>query len=176
MGEEELLDVVDENDRVIGRATRGECHRKGLLHRSVSVFVFNSEGLFLIQQRSASKVLNASKWDRSVAGHVLSGQSWEEAARRELEEESGIRDVALRFVCSLVGRETYPEQGLIENEVFQIFECTTMQTPVFADGEVTAFRWVKLDDVARDLTENPSKYSKSFSLSLESYMKAEGLA
>ena len=85
----ELLDVVDPADRVIDTRTRGEIHRLRLMHRSVHVLVFNTAGELLLQKRSMQKDECAGMWDSSCAGHVESGQSYDQTAPRELEEELG---------------------------------------------------------------------------------------
>jgi len=89
----ELLDIVDVHDRVTGVASRGEIHARGLMHRSVHVLVFNSENSVLLQKRSMQKDQFAGMWDSSCAGHVESGQSYEETAPRELQEELGFSPV-----------------------------------------------------------------------------------
>ncbi len=87
---QELLDVVDENDKVIGVKTRGEIHAEGLMHRAVHILVFNSSGGLFIQKRSMSKDENPGQWDSSAAGHVDSGETYLQCAIRELEEELGV--------------------------------------------------------------------------------------
>jgi isopentenyldiphosphate isomerase len=87
---QELLDVVDENDRVTGVKTRGEIHALGLMHRAVHILVFNSSAELFIQKRSMSKDNNPGLWDSSAAGHVDSGEDYYECAIRELGEELGI--------------------------------------------------------------------------------------
>jgi len=89
--QEEIYAVVDRDDRVVGKATRGEIHQKGLLHRSVHIFVFNRKGQLYIQKRSMSKDQYPGCWDSSAAGHVDWGETYEAAAARELKEELGIR-------------------------------------------------------------------------------------
>lgn len=85
----ELLDIVDANDNVVGSATRGEIHQRGLKHRSVHVLVFDGEGRVLLQKRSMQKDQCGGMWDTSCAGHVESGQTYEKTAPRELQEELG---------------------------------------------------------------------------------------
>ncbi len=91
---QELLDVVDENDRVTGVKTRGEIHALGLMHRAVHILVFNSGGELFIQKRSMRKDNNPGLWDSSAAGHVDSGEDYYDCAIRELGEELGIRVTA----------------------------------------------------------------------------------
>jgi isopentenyl-diphosphate delta-isomerase type 1 len=87
---QELLDVVDADDRVIGVKTRGEIHARGLMHRAVHILVFNSKGELFLQKRSMTKDENPGQWDSSAAGHVDSGETYIACAIREIEEELGI--------------------------------------------------------------------------------------
>ena len=87
---QELLDVVDAEDRVIGVKTRGEIHAQGLMHRAVHILVFNSKGELFLQKRSMNKDENPGQWDSSAAGHVDSGETYIACAIREIEEELGV--------------------------------------------------------------------------------------
>ena len=88
---EELLDVVDENDVVVGVETRGRIHALGLMHRAVHILLFNSAGEVFLQKRSMSKDEMPGYWDTSAAGHVDRGETYLNCAHREIEEELGIR-------------------------------------------------------------------------------------
>ena len=81
--EDELLDVVDEQDRVIGAAGRRDIHEQGLLHRAVHVFVVDQQQGIYLQKRAWHKDEHPGKWDSSASGHVDSGESYPDAARRE---------------------------------------------------------------------------------------------
>ena len=88
---EEFFDVVDEDDRVVGRAARSEVHgNPALLHRVVHVLVFDSQGRLFLQRRADDKDVQPGKWDTSVGGHVDAGEERSAAALREMEEELGI--------------------------------------------------------------------------------------
>ncbi|MEW6439712.1 MAG: NUDIX domain-containing protein [bacterium] len=87
---DELLDVLDANDRVVGTAGRGEIHRRGLCHRSVHVFLTDGQGRIYLQRRSWAKKEHPGRWDSSASGHVGTGESYGHAAARELGEELGI--------------------------------------------------------------------------------------
>ena len=85
---DELFDVVNDKDEVIGQATRGEVHKnKKLIHRSIGVAVFNSKGELFLQKRSATKDTDPLLWTISCSGHVRSGNDYDETAIRELKEE-----------------------------------------------------------------------------------------
>ncbi len=86
----EIFDVVDEQDRVTGQKSRFEVHRQKLLHRAIHVFVFNQAGELFLQRRSKWKDTHPLRWDSSAAGHVNAGQTYDETAAREIEEELGV--------------------------------------------------------------------------------------
>ncbi len=89
--QDELFDIINEQDKVIGQATRRECHAdKSLIHRSISVGIFNDQGEILLQQRSLTKDMEPGFWDISCGGHVSASQTYQETATRELQEELGI--------------------------------------------------------------------------------------
>jgi isopentenyl-diphosphate delta-isomerase type 1 len=87
----EIFDVVDEDDNIKGKASREECHKKGLIHRSVMFFVFNEEGKILVTKRTQKKDFFPGYWSMVLGGHVHSGESHDEAVVREMEEELGLK-------------------------------------------------------------------------------------
>jgi isopentenyldiphosphate isomerase len=88
---EEIFDVVNERDEVIGRQTRNEVHRLGLMHRAVHVLVFNAAGQIFLQKRSMKKDRQPGLWDSSASGHVDAGEDYDRCALRELREEIGLQ-------------------------------------------------------------------------------------
>ncbi|MGI8604597.1 MAG: 16S rRNA (adenine(1518)-N(6)/adenine(1519)-N(6))-dimethyltransferase RsmA [Verrucomicrobiales bacterium] len=90
----EIFDVVDEENRVIGTAMRGDVHRQALRHRAVHVLVFNRHGELLLQKRSHLKDTFPEKWDSSCSGHLDAGEDYLSCATRELNEELGISRLA----------------------------------------------------------------------------------
>ena len=96
---EELLDVLDERGRVVGRATRRACHSNpALMHQAVHVLVFDGQGRLWLQQRSCQKDIQPGRWDSSVGGHLRPGEAPEDGARREMREELGVEPSALQFL------------------------------------------------------------------------------
>ncbi|MGC3959153.1 MAG: NUDIX domain-containing protein [Verrucomicrobiota bacterium] len=87
---EEIFDIVNDRDEVVGQAPRSEVHAKKLLHRAVHVLVFNSRGQVFLQKRSMLKDTAKGKWDSSSSGHVDSGEDYDPCAVRELREEIGL--------------------------------------------------------------------------------------
>jgi isopentenyl-diphosphate delta-isomerase type 1 len=95
----EWFEIVDDQDRIIGQAPRSECHgNPSLIHRVAHVHVFNRQGELLLQKRSPGKDIQPGKWDTSVGGHLDIGESYLQAARRELWEELGIEQRSLTFM------------------------------------------------------------------------------
>jgi len=90
MSKSQKLNIVDENDKIIGEDTRESVHKKGLLHREVHVWIYNNKGEVLLQKRSLNKDTFPGLWDASVGGHVEMGDSYKQSAIKEAKEEIGI--------------------------------------------------------------------------------------
>lgn len=99
----EIFPLVDDEGRVVGKATRGECHSGSkLLHPVVHLHVFNTQGDIYLQRRPEWKDIQPGKWDTAVGGHIDYGETPEEALRREVREELGITDFIPEFVDKYV--------------------------------------------------------------------------
>jgi isopentenyldiphosphate isomerase len=94
----EILDIVDEKDHVVSKATKEEMIDKKLLHRSSLTLVFNSKGEIFIHMRAKNKRTYLGMWAVFFGGSLRSGETYEEGAKRELLEESGIKNVDLKFI------------------------------------------------------------------------------
>jgi len=86
---EEKVILVDEQDQVIGEAEKMQAHREARLHRSFTIFIFNSKGETLLQQRAKTKYHSGGLWSNAACGHPRPGEEIKEAARRRLKEENG---------------------------------------------------------------------------------------
>lgn len=116
--EEEMLEVVDERGRFVRAASRTECHADArLIHRSVSVLVYDPAGRLFVQTRARSKDTYPGMRDLSATGHVRLGEAWEEAAARELREELGIAALLRPLGTLLVPMPA-------ETELAAIYRCT----------------------------------------------------
>jgi len=114
----EYLDIVTEDNQIIDKALRKECHgNPRLIHRAAHILVFNSGGQLLLQKRSMNKDIQPGKWDTSVGGHVAAGESYLNAASRELEEELGIKDIVLNHLYD------YKMRNEIESENIRSYVC-----------------------------------------------------
>lgn len=132
-----MVDVVDEDDRVIDTVTRAEVRATRLLHRAVFIGVRHPDGRFLVHQRSPHKDLWPSMWDFVVGGVVAAGESYDEAAIRELAEEIGVRDLPLEPL----GRARFRNDEVALLAACYRVDCAGPFT--FDDGEVVAVEWIE---------------------------------
>lgn len=144
---DEVLEVVDGRDTVIGLARRGDIHAQGLLHRAVHVLVFDQAGRLYLQRRSANKDTHPGKWTSSASGHVDPGESYDQAARRELAEELGLES-ALEPLGRLAAR------ALTEGEFTAVYRATADQEPRPDPHEISEGRFFGLTE-ARALAAGP---------------------
>src|SRR5688572_827523 len=99
--------IVNEQDEIVGSATKQEAWEQGLLHRVVRIMVTNSRGEILLQHRTPTKDIFPDCWDNSSAGHVDVGEDYDVAAHREIAEELGIRDIKLEVMGQYRSDETW---------------------------------------------------------------------
>ena len=159
---EEWFDVVDGEDRVIGRAPRAEVHARGLLHRAVHIFLFNTRGEFLLHLRSASKDEYPLTYTSSASGHLGVGEDYEEAAGRELEEELGM-------IAPLEWLVKLPASSETAHEHTVLYRAVSDAVPVPHPEEIADARFVAWSDVVELLRTNPEKFSPPFRLLVEWY-------
>jgi isopentenyldiphosphate isomerase len=149
MSASELVDVVDVSDRVLRRATRAEVRAQNLRHRATYILVFNSKGQLFVHQRTQSKDIYPGYFDVCIGGVVGAGESYEEAARRELTEEVGIGDVPLRRLVSFqFADDTNQLNGTV-------FSCTYDGTVRLQAEEIVSGEWLDLDVVLERVGTQP---------------------
>ncbi|MCE0522908.1 MAG: NUDIX domain-containing protein [Methylacidiphilales bacterium] len=158
---DELFDVVDPDDRVIGRSSRREVHARKLLHRAIHVLVHDPEGRLFLQKRSMSKDTFPGRWDSSCSGHVDAGEDYSGAARRELGEELGWHDTRLPL-RPLLKLHASPQTGY---EFIQIFLLGPLSGPFDLNPEeITEGRWIVPAELDRLLNENPDQVAGALRL------------
>jgi isopentenyldiphosphate isomerase len=135
-GDSELVDIVDDDDNVIATVTRAEMRARRLQHRSVGVAVMSADGRLLIHRRSETKDIWPGWWDIAAGGVVAAGETYDDAATRELAEELGVVDVELEFL----GAARYEDAELAA--LCRGYRVVHDGPFTFADGEVTEVRWV----------------------------------
>lgn len=138
----ELVDVVDDDDQVIDTVSRAEMRARNLQHRAVSIAVLGSDGRLLVHRRATTKDVWPGMWDLAAGGVVAAGETYEDAARRELAEELGI---------VVDDWEELGEGRFADESVTMIgrgFIVVHDGPFAFTDGEIAEVRWVDRDGLA----------------------------
>ncbi len=155
---EEMLDIVNELDEVIGQHTRSEVHLHGHKHRATHIILSNSARQVFVQLRSMSKDTNPGLWDTSAAGHVDAGESYLDCAARELAEELGVT-VAPDALME-VGRMPPTSQNGFE---FVRIYCASSDDPITLEPtDIDDGRWVSPEALDQWLTESPADFAATF--------------
>src|SRR6266850_7062142 len=154
---EEIFDVVNQHDEVIGRETRREVHRQGLMHRAVHVLVFNRAGQVFLQKRSLRKDRQPGLWDSSASGHLDAGEDYDACAVREVREEIGLH---------LNG----PPQRLFklraspatDQEHVWIYRCEAEGPFELHPEEIERGEWFDANELDRWMAERPGEFASAF--------------
>lgn len=154
----EWLDIVDDNDIVIGRAPRDQIHAENHFHRSSHIVLFNAQGEVFVQLRSMSKDNSPGLWDTSAAGHVDSGEDYLHCAVRELAEELGVITNAesLKFISSL------PPEARNGFEFTRIFTLVSDQALILQPEEIDDGRWLSPSELDAWIEKKRSLFTDSF--------------
>lgn len=155
---DELFDIVDENNHVIGQALRSVVHRTGLWHRGMNICLFTRDGKLLTQQRSQNKDKFPSALDCSVSEHVQRGEEYAQTAARGLREELGIAGIELRRLL-----EFRMEHGDHDNEISQLFEGSVDPNTVHFDPvEIDHIAYYTLNELLAMLNARQTRFSPWF--------------
>lgn len=160
---EELFDVVDEQDRVIGQLSRSRVHAERKLHRAVHIFVFNSAGHLLIHKRSADKDEHPNKWTSSASGHLSAGEDYDETAHREMKEEIGLTG-ELEYL------HKFPATPETSYEHTALYRMTSDEPPVFDPGEIAEGKYCRLDEIELQLNADPTRFAPAFHVLFRWYL------
>jgi isopentenyl-diphosphate delta-isomerase len=158
--------LVDEEDREIGTEEKLEAHRgEGMLHRAVSIFLFNRRGELLVQRRAEGKYHFAGLWSNTCCSHPRPGESVAEVSERRLREEMGL-SASLRVVRKFIYKATDPMTSLSEHELVHLVIGQTDSDPTPDSGEIGDWAWIDLEKLQRDLATRPSAYTPWFPIGL----------
>ena len=142
MGSEtELVDIVDDDDQVVATVTRAEMRAGRLQHRAVSIAVMGSDRRLLVHRRAHDKDVWPGMWDVAAGGVVAAGESYEDAARRELAEELGVEVADFHHLGE--GRFVDESVALIGRGYLAVHDGPF----TFTDGEIAEVRWVNADQL-----------------------------
>ena len=154
--------LVDSNDEQIGVMEKMEAHEKGVLHRAFSIFIFNSDGKMLLQQRAFGKYHSGGLWTNACCSHPMPGEDINQAARRRLQEEMGFvttMEKAFTFTYSAVF-----DNGLTENEFDHVFIGSYSGEILPASEEVEAYTFKGVNEIIEELALKPADYTIWFKI------------
>jgi len=169
---EEVI-LVNERDEETGRIEKMEAHRKALLHRAFSIFIFNTKGEMLLQQRSMGKYHSPGLWTNTCCSHPRPGENIDEAAGRRLREEMGI-ETPIKKIFDFIYRTEF-DNGLTEFEFDHVYTGTYNGLLNPDRQEVKDYCFRSMEDIEEDLGKRPEKFSAWFKIAfplLSSKLKA----
>lgn len=162
---EPIVILVDENDTPLGIAGKMEAHRKGLLHRAVSVFIINPEGKWILQRRAFDKYHSKGLWTNTCCTHPHPGESAIDAAHRRLKEEMGLEcDLMELFAFTYIEKF---DNELTEHEFDHVFLGVTGMEPSINTDEVEEWEALSFSDLHNDIKNNPDDYTFWFKMIYE---------
>jgi isopentenyl-diphosphate delta-isomerase len=165
----ESVILVDKNDTMLGTMEKIAAHRSGMLHRAISVFVFDHDRNVLLQKRAMHKYHSGGMWSNTCCSHPRPGEGLEAAANRRLKEEMGLN-------CQLIRVFTFTYfanlgNGLFEHELDHVFLGVTSEVPKPNPDEVSDFAYRTSDEILVDLKQNPDQYTEWFKICFEQVLK-----
>lgn len=167
---QENVILVDEKDNEVGTEEKIKAHKNGgKLHRAFSVFIFNSKGEFMLQQRAESKYHCGGLWTNTCCSHPRPGEVTEEAAHRKLEQEMGF-DTELKELFSFIYRAEFGNK-LTEHELDHVFVGFYESEPKPNPEEAESWKWIGIKDLQGDIRKNPDKYTPWFKIALKRVLK-----
>ena len=166
---EEQVILVDEQDNPIGLMPKLEAHQKALLHRAFSVFILNSKGELMLQQRAKHKYHSPGLWTNTCCSHQRDGETNTQAGKRRLQEEMGF-STQLKEVTSFIYKAPFVN-GLTEHEFDHVLLGHYEDDPVINPDEVSSWKWMPIEEVKNDIGQNPDLYTVWFVIIFTKFYK-----
>ncbi len=159
---DELIDICDENNNLLDvRITKSEAHKKGLWHRASHVWIYNSRREILLQLRALGKPIYPNRWDISVAGHIYAGEDPVVSAKREVEEEIGIKLKREDLKFWKINKIKAKYKGIKNNEFcyvyFLKFDGDTSEFKLQKE-EVQKVQFLSIEKIKKELKSCTGKY------------------
>jgi len=165
MNEEDMVIQVNDNDEQIGLMPKMEAHEKGVLHRAISVFLFTTDGRWILQRRAVHKYHSGGLWSNTCCSHPLPFEDSLTAAIRRLAEEMGMH-AELRKLFNFKYKAGL-DNGLIEHELDHIFVGVTDEVPRINSEEVYEWRYASTDEIRSEIKKDKEVYTAWFRLMFE---------
>jgi isopentenyl-diphosphate delta-isomerase len=160
----DYLILVDEKDRQWGKLEKLMVHQLGLLHRAFSVFIFNSKGELLLQQRADEKYHSGGLWTNTCCSHPQFGEELSTAIERRLMEEMGMC-CKTEFAFSFIYNAEFIN-GLTEHEFDHVYFGLSDDLPVLEKSEVKNYRYITLENLEQEILNQPELYTEWIKLCL----------
>lgn len=159
----EMLEIIDENDNVIGLETRAKIHQEGLLHREIHIWFITLNGEIIFQHRAKDKDTYPDKLDATVGGHVEPEMSYEETAVKECKEETGIDiDTSKLLLLTKMRKKSFDEITKLTNNTIRSQYAYLYDGPIsdlrVEDGKAEGFEVWKIDHLSNLSETDKSKF------------------
>jgi isopentenyl-diphosphate delta-isomerase len=158
----EKVILVDKNDNELGTMEKQEAHVKGLLHRAFSVFIFNDKNELLLQRRAVKKYHSGGLWTNTCCSHPRQNEKTEDAAKRRLLEEMGLRSTIKKQFDFVYKAKL--DNNLYEHEFDHVFFGFTNDLPIINPEEVEEYTYKTLEDIGNEMKAIPDKYTEWFKI------------
>ncbi|MBI2722363.1 MAG: isopentenyl-diphosphate Delta-isomerase [Bacteroidetes bacterium] len=149
--------LVNTKDEPVGLMDKMEAHKKGLLHRAFSIFIFNHRGQLMMQQRAFDKYHSGGLWTNTCCSHPIENESTQDTAHKRLIEEMGI-SCDLKPISKFIYKAEL-EHNLIEHEYDHLFIGYSDDEPIINKSEANAWKWMDIDTLKEDVNINPEIYT-----------------
>jgi isopentenyl-diphosphate Delta-isomerase len=159
MNEDKVI-LVDHTDKETGVMEKMEAHRKALLHRAISVFIFNTKGEWLLQRRALDKYHSGGLWTNTCCSHPYPGETNLDASNRRLAEEMGM-EAGLKELFSFIYKEKL-DHDLTEHELDHVFFGISDELPQINTREVMDWKYVNYFNLYKEIQSNPENYTVWF--------------
>lgn len=161
----ERVILVDKKGRELGKIEKIEAHKNGVLHRAISVLIFNSKGEMLLQQRADNKYHSGNLWTNATCTHPRPNEAEIDAAKRRLSEEIGI-ETELEKKFDFIYK-AFLDNDLIEHEFDHVFFGISDQIPILEPSEAKDFKYISYLDLITDIEQYPENYTVWFKIILK---------
>lgn len=164
MNEEKVI-LVDEKDWPLGEMEKMQAHKKAVLHRAFSIFVFNNKNELMLQRRALTKYHSPGLWTNTCCSHPRPAEELLEAGHRRLQEEMGF-DCDLKKIFDFIYKAEL-DQGLTEHEFDHVLFGRYNHRPAINPDEVDDWKLMTMEDVATDMKAHPENYTVWFRIAFD---------